>query len=707
MKQTLQFNAAIFRFLFAFIVCCFVSLSGFSQTITCPSSTNLGTYDCTNIEDVPLPVNMIEEAMAAPYNISISGISDATRVITQDSGTIFYCNDDDRMITRTIIIYNDNNFNFVYDPGEEVGMCDFQISTEPDVTAPTFTAPTAATTTCALGYDPNTTGDITVVVDDACPVANVSDYVFFADAVADGSCLGELIVTRSWTAVDPCGNTSEPQTQMIVVMDDEGPVFTVPADVTIDCGDDPNDLALTGTVTDAMDECDPSDILVNGIIIPDLTMENTPCPGSTTYTKRWGAVDNCGNPTTADQTIVVLDTTGPDFEVPADLDLACGDATPAPVTDIVATDNCDPNGIAVVFVGAEISPAGAEDCEARTMTRTWTATDACDNTTTKTQTITFPACAPVCNTDPCVGDITELDAGGCACNVVTPQVLGCTDSAACNYNPDANCDDGSCAAVPTCNADPCAGDITILDGCDCVLDTPQVLGCTDSAACNYNPDANCDDSSCAAVPTCNDDPCAGDITTLAADGCGCELVTPSVSGCDDSTAYNYNPDANCPAACEYFDLALEKNLITPGPISIGSGAILTFEITVTNEGDVTATDIIVNDFPPSVLILADANWTDTGSYSTTTIPGPLAAGESTSVQVSYTLSPDAAPGSFENIAEIGGASDGDGNPVDDVDSTPDDDPNNDPDDEDDNDNEVFELVCETPTCNSDPCAGSL
>jgi len=176
------------------------------------------------------------------------------------------------MVTRTVIVYVDANFNFIYDAGEEVGMCDFQIATEPDVTPPSFMAPVEAETTCALGYDPDVTGNITVLADMECPVFTESDYVFFADAVAEGECLGALIVTRSWTAVDPCGNTSPAQTQKIIVMDDEGPVFTVPADIELDCSyslDDLNaDPSLTGMVTDAMDECDPSEILVNGVIIP-------------------------------------------------------------------------------------------------------------------------------------------------------------------------------------------------------------------------------------------------------------------------------------------------------------------------------------------------------------------------------------------------------------------------------------------------------
>ncbi len=50
-------------------------------------------------------------------------------------------------------------------------------------------------------------------------------------------------------------------------------------------------------------------------------------------------------------------------------------------------------------------------------------------------------------------------------------IPGCTDAAACNYNPQATTDDGSCDFV-SCS------------------------GCTDPTACNYNPDSISDDGSC-------------------------------------------------------------------------------------------------------------------------------------------------------------------------------------------------------------------
>ena len=80
-----------------------------------------------------------------------------------------------------------------------------------------------------------------------------------------------------------------------------------------------------------------------------------------------------------------------------------------------------------------------------------------------------------------------------------PSVFGCTDDAACNYNDDANMDNGTCM-IP---GEPCSDgdDETILDAidelCNCV-GIPAVYGCTDPDACNYDIalGANVDDGSC-------------------------------------------------------------------------------------------------------------------------------------------------------------------------------------------------------------------
>ena len=64
-----------------------------------------------------------------------------------------------------------------------------------------------------------------------------------ADSVAPGACANESVITRTWTLTDDCGNTTTAD-QIITVVDTTAPTFTVPADLTIECDQDPSDLTL-------------------------------------------------------------------------------------------------------------------------------------------------------------------------------------------------------------------------------------------------------------------------------------------------------------------------------------------------------------------------------------------------------------------------------------------------------------------------------
>lgn len=75
---------------------------------------------------------------------------------------------------------------------------------------------------------------------------------------------------------------------------------------------------------------------------------------------------------------------------------------------------------------------------------------------------------------------------------------GCTDATACNFNPIATVDDGSCE-YPDDFFD-CEGNcLNDADG-DGVCDELEVPGCTDVTACNYNADATDEDGSCVSGP---------------------------------------------------------------------------------------------------------------------------------------------------------------------------------------------------------------
>ncbi|MCA0154557.1 HYR-like domain-containing protein, partial [Winogradskyella vincentii] len=111
------------------------------------------------------------------------------------------------------------------------------------------------------------------------------------------------------------------------------------------------------------------------------------CGNTKTITRTWTATDDCGNTTSAVQTITVVDTTAPTFTVPADLTVECDvDVTDLTITGDVTdeADNCSA-GLDAVYTDSVAD--GACDNES-IITRTWSLTDACDNTTSLVQTIT-------------------------------------------------------------------------------------------------------------------------------------------------------------------------------------------------------------------------------------------------------------------------------------------------------------------------------
>jgi len=142
------------------------------------------------------------------------------------------------------------------------------------------------------------------------------------------------------------------------------------------------------------------------------------------------------------------------------------------------------------------------------------------------------------------------DEGTCFITITADETnctaLGCTDPTACNYNPDATTDDGSCATLDC--AGVCGGNAE-LDACGvCNGDGASCQGCTDSAACNYDSEATIDDGSCAELDCAGE--CGGDAQI---DACGvCNGDGTSCQGCTDSAACNYDSDATIDdGSCEF------------------------------------------------------------------------------------------------------------------------------------------------------------
>lgn len=125
-----------------------------------------------------------------------------------------------------------------------------------------------------------------------------------------------------------------------------------------------------------------------------------------------------------------------------------------------------------------------------------------------------------------------------------------------------------------------------------------------------------------------------------------------------------------------FDLALQTTL--SGSPGTSPGEEFSLLVTIINQGSIDAYNIIVNQSITENLILNDPNWTQVGNVITTTHGGPLLAGESITIPVSFILAPTAEAGVLIVVSELGGATLEDGTPANDVDSTPDDNFANDP-----------------------------
>jgi uncharacterized repeat protein (TIGR01451 family)/gliding motility-associated-like protein len=160
-------------------------------------------------------------------------------------------------------------------------------------------------------------------------------------------------------------------------------------------------------------------------------------------------------------------------------------------------------------------------------------------------------------------------------------------------------------------------------------------------------------------------------------------------------------DLTIDAAVTTFDLALNKSLAAGQAADVIPGDLVTFTLTVKNEGSMTATAIALTDSLPAGMALADTDWTAAGRIATLNVPiaGPLAPGATATVDITVRVDANFAGTALTNFAQIKDAKDKNGNPVKDKDSTP---GNGFTKGEDDDDDEPIRVktctIPPTPTC---------
>jgi hypothetical protein len=217
-----------------------------------------------------------------------------------------------------------------------------------------------------------------------------------------------------------------------------------------------------------------------------------------------------------------------------------------------------------------------------------------------------------------------------------PQVeVGCMDATACNYNPAAELDNGTCAfEIDDCGICGGAGAIyecgcyDIPDGdCDCdgnVIDECEVCGgggiadgncdcdgnqlddcgvcggdnsscggCTDETACNYDPSVTIDDGSCGLSDVCGI--CGGDGSSCS----GC--MNPDADNYDDSALYD---DGSC-AWGDGLCTGLSYEVVSSDPLGTGATTYRLFANLTADAAEVTA--MYGTDTAPWEMIATDAN----------------------------------------------------------------------------------------------------
>ena len=261
-----------------------------------------------------------------------------------------------------------------------------------DTTAPEFTfVPADELIECNISLDGtmaeavDNCGDVTVTVE---------------EALDQGECGGSYVITRTFTATDACGNSAT-AVQTITQQDTTAPSLVIPADVTIECDEE---VPAPGYTAD--DACGAVSVEVTEDILAG------DCPQEMTIVRTYVATDDCGNSSSAVQTITVQDTTAPVFtftpNATSTVYAAEGDTLAAPF--VVVLDNCDTEASWSVEETILVDTPNE-----LTVERVYTASDACGNTSTYIEVATLVL-----------------------------QVLGCTDPTACNYDEFANEDDDSC-----------------------------------------------------------------------------------------------------------------------------------------------------------------------------------------------------------------------------------------------------------------------
>ena len=213
----------------------------------------------------------------------------------------------------------------------------------------------------------------------SCVINSTATYTITYNGVINAS----IQTTSSSSAISSCGigNNNPNVININTPSAAQWATSTGDLNVTINCNNS-LELANAQILVPTTDKCNFTLNKISGVFVPI----NNACPIKGTYTNTWTFTDKCGRVSpTFSQIITVQDTTKPILSnVPESMTVSCeGEVPAANINSVTATDGC--GGTVTVRVSDVISN---QRCANRyEITRTWTATDVCGNSSAAAQTI--------------------------------------------------------------------------------------------------------------------------------------------------------------------------------------------------------------------------------------------------------------------------------------------------------------------------------
>ena len=478
----------------------------FGNVFTCTEAAAI-----CNLNDIDEEGCTIPTAFTDPADV-FTGIEACESTVTMtfgDSGDIDICGDGDgaNFIRTYVLMFNDVPFMY----------CEQSIKIN-DTEAPSFTAPASIRAECIDELQLPNTGPktrLTVLGNDYLTnvdspgESGVSRLLISDPLIAEV----QLVNDGSGITTDGCDAIVDDLTGKIALIDRGACTFASKAQNAYNAGavaliivnrsDLPGDEIISGTAGSALiplifvsfntgeliknalaqqtvtaslydndnvvtDNCDASPVLTFA-----RNFVGGDCATAFTQTNMFTVTDSCGNAHTDVQTITVKDTTPPVLSgVPTDIAISC-EAIPAPPI-VTALDNCE-GAIDVDYFEEQIG-SDITCLNNYVIVRSWTATDGCGNTATKTQNITLiDNIAPVINCPSnievqCYAQNPEWETTPEALNSFASAIEGCSGIPVITYSDvitDADCGYSiarTWIATDACsNSSSCVQTINVVD----------------------------------------------------------------------------------------------------------------------------------------------------------------------------------------------------------------------------------------------------